>query len=51
VTPYSFGHLQLMQHDNIPGINRLPELLRAQAPPQAAACTSRSTVTGISQER
>ncbi len=27
VTPYSFGHLQLMQHDNLPRVNRLPELL------------------------
>jgi uncharacterized protein YbjT (DUF2867 family) len=51
MTPYSFGHLQLMQHDNLPHINRLPELLSAQAPPQAAACQSRSTVTGRSQER
>ena len=27
VTPFSFGHLQLMQHDNVPRLNRLPELL------------------------
>lgn len=27
VTPYSFGHLQLMQHDNVPRVNRLQELL------------------------
>ena len=27
ITPYSFGHLQLMQHDNVPRVNRLPELL------------------------
>lgn len=27
VTPFSFGHLQLMQHDNLPRENRLPELL------------------------
>ena len=27
VTPYSFGHLQLMQRDNVPGVNRLPELV------------------------
>ncbi|MBA3253789.1 MAG: NAD(P)H-binding protein [Pseudomonadota bacterium] len=28
VTPFSFGHLQLMQRDNVPRVNRLPELLR-----------------------
>ncbi len=28
VTPYSFGHLQLMQRDNVPRVNLLPELLR-----------------------
>jgi hypothetical protein len=27
VTPFSFGHLQLMQHDNVPRINGLAELL------------------------
>lgn len=27
VTPYSYGHLQLLQHDNIPAVNRLSELL------------------------
>lgn len=30
VTPFSFGHLQLMQHDNVPRNNRLPELLAAE---------------------
>lgn len=29
ITPYSFGHLQLMQHDNVPREHLLPELLRA----------------------
>ena len=29
ITPYSFGHLQLMQHDNVPRENLLPELLTA----------------------
>lgn len=28
VTPYSFGHLQLMQRDNVPRANHLPELLQ-----------------------
>ena len=27
VTPYSFGHLQLMQRDNVPRVNHLPQLL------------------------
>ena len=27
VTPFSFGHLQLMQHDNVPRVNQLRELL------------------------
>lgn len=27
ITPFSFGHLQLMQHDNVPCVNRLPELV------------------------
>jgi uncharacterized protein YbjT (DUF2867 family) len=27
VTPFSFGHLQLMQHDNVPRVNLLRELL------------------------
>ena len=30
VTPFSFGHLQLMQHDNVPRVNRLPELVRGK---------------------
>ena len=30
VTPYSFGHLQLMQHDNVPRVNHLPQLLRVK---------------------
>jgi hypothetical protein len=29
VTPFSFGHLQLMQHDNVPRVNHLPQLLQA----------------------
>ena len=28
VTPFSFGHLQLMQHDNVPGVNHLAQLLQ-----------------------
>ena len=28
VTPFSFGHLQLMQHDNVPRVNHLPQLLQ-----------------------
>ena len=28
VTPFSFGHLQLMQHDNVPRVNHLPQLLK-----------------------
>ncbi len=32
VTPFSFGHLQLMQHDNVPRVNRLPELLTGKTP-------------------
>ena len=28
VTPFSFGHLQLMQHDNVPHVNHLPQLLQ-----------------------
>lgn len=27
VTPFSFGHLELMRHDNVPRVNVLPELL------------------------
>jgi NADH dehydrogenase len=27
VTPFSFGHLQLMQRDNVPRVNHTPELL------------------------
>ena len=27
ITPYSFGHYQLLRHDNCPSWNRLPELL------------------------
>jgi hypothetical protein len=27
ITPYSFGHYQLLRHDNCPCRNRLPELL------------------------
>jgi len=26
-TPFSFGHWELLQRDNVPGVNRLPELL------------------------
>ena len=29
VTPFSFGHLQLMQRDNVPRVNHLLELLQA----------------------
>ena len=29
VTPFSFGHLQLMQHDNVPRVNHLSRLLQA----------------------
>ena len=43
VTPYSFGHLQLMQNDNLPSINRLPELLRALGAPHSATSPSRPT--------
>jgi uncharacterized protein YbjT (DUF2867 family) len=28
VTPFSFGHLQLMQHDNVPRVNHLAQLLQ-----------------------
>ena len=28
VTPFSFGHLQLMQHDNVPRANHLSQLLQ-----------------------
>ncbi len=28
ITPFSFGHLELMSRDNVPRHNRLPELLR-----------------------
>jgi uncharacterized protein YbjT (DUF2867 family) len=32
-SPYSFGHLELMRQDNLPGLNRLPALLgRAPRP-------------------
>ena len=27
ITPFSFGHWELLQRDNVPGTNRLPELL------------------------
>ena len=29
VTPFSFGHLQLMQHDNVPRVNYLPQILQS----------------------
>ena len=29
VTPFSFGHLQLMQYDNVPRVNHLSQLLQA----------------------
>ena len=28
ITPFSFGHWELLQRDNVPAVNRLPELLR-----------------------
>jgi uncharacterized protein YbjT (DUF2867 family) len=31
-SPYSFGHLELLRHDNVPRVNRLPQLLGG--PPQ-----------------
>jgi hypothetical protein len=40
ITPFSFGHWELLGHDNCPRINRLPELLgrapRAIGPSPAA---------------
>jgi len=35
VTPFSFGHLELLRRDNVPNPNRLPELL-ARAPTSIA---------------
>jgi len=34
VTPFSFGHLQLMQRDNVPRVNHLPELLQVKGKTQ-----------------
>ena len=34
VTPFSFGHLQLMQHDNVPRVNPLPQLLQIKGKTQ-----------------
>lgn len=28
ITPFSFGHWELLQRDNVPAVNQLPELLR-----------------------
>ena len=42
VTPFSFGHLQLMQHDNLPRDNRIPYLL---------AASTKSWLTERTQER
>jgi NADH dehydrogenase len=39
VTPFSFGHLQLMQHDNVPRDNRIPRLLSA---PTKSSLTERT---------
>ncbi|MGH1427257.1 MAG: NAD(P)H-binding protein [Arenicella sp.] len=33
VTPYSFGHYELLQHDNYPCVNRLSEILGRDATP------------------
>jgi hypothetical protein len=27
VTPYTFGHLELLRRDNVPAMNNLPRLL------------------------
>lgn len=40
VTPFSFGHLELMQHDNVPSNNALPSLL---TPHNRHAVQSRDT--------
>jgi uncharacterized protein YbjT (DUF2867 family) len=42
VTPFSFGHLQLMQHDNLPRDNLIPYLL---------AASTKSSLTERTQER
>ena len=41
LSPFSFGHLELLQHDNVPAINALPSLL-GRAPRQVGSPTPRT---------
>jgi NADH dehydrogenase len=41
LTPFSFGHLELMSRDNVPRVNRLPELLGREPKPLGADLMSR----------
>ena len=42
VTPFSFGHWELLRRDNVPEPNRLPELLKR--PPVDVAPRKRATI-------
>ena len=42
LTPFSFGHYELLQYDNCPVIDRLPEILGRMATPVASSKTSLS---------
>ncbi len=44
-SPYSFGHLELLRRDNVPGVNRLPELLKRA--PKAVGIDERRHGAGL----
>lgn len=48
-SPFSFGHWELLQKDNIPGINRLPELLGR--PPRGVGYSFSSTCSSAAGAR
>jgi len=45
-SPFSFGHWELLQHDNIPRVNRLPELL-GRAPRVVGSTITTTSTTGL----
>ena len=48
-SPFSFGHWELLQQDNVPGINRLPELL-GRAPRHIGAALNAGSTTDRATE-
>lgn len=51
LTPYSIGHHDLLEHNNVPGVNHLPEIINRAPEPIAEAVTEAIHIRGPQAKR